>query len=172
MMYNPIVRSTNNIRLYKSYLKSKNESANVTGGELATSCVPMSPKKKVKFRPGKTIITATNERAYPLLSDANLVVIESTLNEKHLLKLAGLNLEETDKVHIVKDRGGNIKSAFSLRLEDNNTVSQIRYIDVDSHGKHFRGGLARLATLPGQLSFESELVDIVRDDITDGLIKA
>ena len=173
MSYNPIVRTTKCIRRYKTYLENKDidESANVAGGELATSCAPIGGGKKVKLRNNKTLITKPlSERAYPLLHDPNLVVIESTNQERELLKEAGLKIEAGDGVHVVKDKKGRIKSALAVKSDDDNSVKEVRYIDADPNGKHFKGGLSRLATLPGKLSLKSKHLEVHRDEIKEGLV--
>ncbi len=171
MNYNPIIRTTKCIRRYKEYFESRDldESANVAGGESATSCVPIGGKK-LNFRKNKTIIKPLSERSYALLRNPNLVVIESNNNERELLKQVGLKIESNDKVHIIKDRNGRIKSAMSIKLDDNDIVTEVRYIDTDQDSKHFKDGLSRLITLPDKLSFESNTIEVHRDSIREDLI--
>lgn len=172
MNYNPIARTTKCIRRYKSYLESRDldESANVAGGETATSCVPIGGKK-LKFRKNKTLIKPISERAYTLLDNPDLVIIESNSNERDLLKQVGLQIETGDKVHIIKDRQGRIKSAILFRYEDDeNIIHEVRYIDTDPDGSHFKGGLSRLATLPNKLAFKSNNIEVHRDTIREDLV--
>lgn len=171
MIYNPIVRTTKCIRKYKNYLESRDldESANVAGGEVATSCVPIGGKK-VNIRKNKTTKIPVVEKAHTLLHNPNLVIIESNNNERELLKQVGLKIESGDKVHIVKDREGRIKSAMAIKFDDNDIVCEVRYVDTDSDSKCFKDGLARLATLPNKLALESNNIEVHRDQIREDLI--
>ena len=171
--YNPIVRTTKCIRKYKSYLESRgvDESANVAGGSSATYCGPISGGKKIKLRKNKVVIKPISERAYTLLHDPNLVIIESNGQERQLLEKAGLKIDPDDAVHIVKDRTGNIKSAIAVKVDDyGENVTEVRYIDADPKSKNFKGGISRLATLSNNLSFESNNIEVHRDEIKEGLI--
>ena len=172
---NPIVRTTNNIRQYKSYLENKNKdkdnkSTNVSGGSSITYCGPLSGGKKIKLRKNKTIIKPMSERAFTLLTDPNLVIIETNSRERELLREAGLKIEIDHKVHIIKDRKGNIKSAIAVKSDEDYNVNEVRYIDADPESNHFKDGISRLATLPDKLTFKSNNIAVHRDQIREDLI--
>jgi len=155
--------------------QTTNESANVAGGALATSMTPIGASTKkvltnlAHIKPKRNLDRKPMVETYSLLNDTNLLIATSYRTERELLKLAGLSIIEEDDVRVVKTRDGDIKSAMALHLE-NGKVTSVNFIDVDKDGKYFKQGLARLATLPNSIRFESSDLNIERDDIADGLV--
>ncbi len=153
-----------------------NESANVAGGSLATSMVPIgaSTKKIISngdiIKPKDNLIRKPMVETYTLLNNPELLISKSYSSECKLLKNAGLTINENDDVRVVKTRSGHIKSAMALHTENTGKVISVNYIDVDKDGNNFKHGLARLATLPNSLVFKSSNIEVFRDDISDGLI--
>lgn len=152
------------------------DETNVAGGSSATSMVPIgdSTKKVIpntaKIKPKKDLDRKPMVETYSLLNDSELLISTSYKNERELLSMVGLKINESDDVRIVKTRSGDIKCAIALQLEDDGKVHSVRYVDVDNNGKHFKKGIARLATLPNSISFKSSDLEIHRDDIADGLV--
>jgi len=150
---------------------------NVAGGNNATSMVPIgdSTKKVIaadaaNIKPKKDLNRKPMVETYSLLNDPELLISTSYKNERELLSMAGLQINETDDVRIVKTRTGDIKCAIALQLEDDGKVHSVRYVDVDKDGKYFKKGIARLATLPNSVSFKSSKLEIQRDNIAEGLV--
>lgn len=152
---------------------SVTENANVSGGALATSMPSIggstAPIKDVPVFKAKKIIRKPIVETYTLLDDSNLIITTSYQQERKLISQVGLTINEDDDVRIVKTRSGDIKSAMALHYEGGD-VHTIRYIDVDGDSKYFKKGISRLATLPNVLSFKDSNIDIIRDDIVDGLV--
>jgi len=150
-----------------------NENANVAGGASATSMAPIggstTPIKDTPIFKAKKIIRKPIVETHVLLDDHNLIITTSYRQEQELISQVGLTINEGDDVRIVKTRSGDIKSAMALHYENDN-VHTIRYIDVAEDSKYFKKGIARLATLPNVLSFKDSNIDIIRDDIVDGLV--
>lgn len=149
------------------------ETTNVAGGALATTMAPIggstTPIKDTPIFKAKKIIRKPIVETHTLLDDYNLIITTSYLQERELISQVGLIINENDDVRIVKTRTGDIKSAMALHYE-NGDVHTIRYIDVAEDSAYFKKGLARLATLPNVLSFKDANIDIIRDDIIDGLV--
>ena len=153
--------------------KKLNENANVTGGASATSMAPIGGStaviKDVPIFKAKKLIRKPIVETHVLLDDSNLIITTSYAQERELISKVGLQINEDDDVRIVKTRSGDIKSAMALHYE-NEKVHSIRYIDVTEDSIYFKKGIARLATLPNVLSFKDSTIDIIKDDIADGLI--
>jgi len=172
---NQIIRISKAHRII-SQSQVNNENANVVGGHLATSMVPIGSTTKKTISNSDVIKPKDNLRrkpmveTYSLLNDSDLLISKSYRAECELLKRVGLLINESDDVRVVKTRRGDIKSAMSLQKDNDGYVKTAHYIDVDKDGSFFKQGLARLATLPNSVSFKSSNIEIFRDEIGDGLI--
>ncbi len=155
--------------------KKLNENANIEGGSSATDVAPMcgsgvsTLSDTVLFKQ-KKINRKPIVETHILLDDSDLLISTSHRQERELLSKVGLNITESDDVRVVKTRSGDIKSAMALQKSKDGKIHTIHYVDVDKDGNHFKKGLSRLSTLPNEISFKSSNIEVIKDDIVDGLV--
>jgi hypothetical protein len=175
---NPIIQATKFRKLRRSYIDQMKKSEESIGPSTTIANVspigsqsPMISDSAYKRRRKITKPKLRTEfKSANIIGNPNLVIIRSSSQERNLLNLAGLNTEASDYVLTIKDRQGGIKSALSMKIEDD-IVHEINYIDVDSDGSNFKKGLVRLATLSDKSFTFNEQLNVTSNKIKDNIVK-
>jgi len=175
---NPILQATKFRKLQRSYIDQIEKSEeSISPSTNAINVAPIGGQTPIisdvmikRKRKNSKIKFKSEFKSSSIINDPNLIIINSTLQERNLLNLAGLNIESSDYVLIIKDRQGGIKSAMAMK-SNNNVINEINYIDVNSDGSNFKNGLVRLATLPNKPFIFSEQIEVKFNKIKEKIVK-
>ncbi len=181
-MLNQVARTTKFIKFYKDYRENNVleegdnsfynpnvlSSSNPFNNDNDTNCIKLGRNSdcltygniKPEFQSGMIII------------DPDLKLLAAISNERDLLYKAGLHIDPTDDVRIVKTSTGDVKAAIAIGSKRNGQIKYIKYIDIDEDSINFHKAISKLASQPNSpLQFYENEVDVQRYDINQKSIK-
>lgn len=110
-----------------------------------------------------------------ILVGSDLKLLKVIHNERDLLSMAGLNINPTDDVRIMRNGSGEIVGAIAFGTKNMGQIKKIRYIDIDPDAIHFKKCLRHIIQTESSKSplkfYNSDHVDIVRDKIPERFIR-
>lgn len=108
-----------------------------------------------------------------ILVDSGLYLLKALSDEYNILSIAGLEIEPTDDVRVIKNKAGEIVGAITFGTKHVNQIQKIRYIDVDEASSNFKQCMCKLAqqeSATNPLRFYSNSADITRNEIPNKFI--
>lgn len=118
----------------------------------------------------KSILPNTEFQSGMILIGPDIRLMKIIHNERDLLSKAGLKINPTDDIRIIRDSSGRLKGAIAFGTSHINQIKKIRYIDVDDDSQNFKKCMCYLmrntesSTNPLKF-YNSEKADVERDEI-------